>query len=109
MEFIYIGEDMNPRWTDATVTPTATGVATPANSATITYALKTAAGVAVSGGTGTLDYISGSSGDYIGVIESTVTSTLTAGAQYVLETTFVQGNYNDFRVTKYRAAYRGRN
>lgn len=63
------------------------------NSATVTYVLYTGAGAAVSGGTGTLTYVSASNGTYRGTVESTVTSTLTAGAYYAL-VTVVQSGYD---------------
>lgn len=74
------------------------------NSGTCTWQLFTAAGVSVA--TGTLTYDTGSDGDYYGVIESTVTATLTADAAYYTFITFVQGAYNDSRKINSRAAYR---
>lgn len=59
------------------------------NAATVTYTLYTAAGVSVS--TGTLTYVTSSNGNYLGVIESTVTSTLTAGASYYVRFTLAEG------------------
>jgi hypothetical protein len=55
--------------------------------ATVTFQLYTSAGVAVSGGDGTASYVSASAGtasdaEFAGVIESTVTTSLTAGLQY---------------------------
>ena len=76
------------------------------NSGTCTYALKDADGNAVSGGTGTLSYVAASNGNYLGVIESTVTATLTAGATYYLEITFSKSTLNDFRRLRCRAEYR---
>lgn len=60
----------------------ATGTAL--NSATVTYQLYTAAGVAVAGASasGTATYVAASSGDYRAVIDATVTATLTDGAAY---------------------------
>lgn len=77
------------------------------NSATVTYALKDAVLSTVSGGTGTLSYVAASSGNYSGSIESTVTSTLTAGQVYFLDITASQGSYNDFRRLELYAEYRG--
>lgn len=105
-DLIYIGEDMAVRWTGATLTSGTTGAETYANSATVTYALKTAAGAAVASGTGALTYIAASNGNYIGVIESSVTGTLTPGAAYVLELTLAEGDYNGFRRLPLRARYR---
>ncbi len=55
--------------------------------ATVTFQLYTAAGVAVSGGSGTASYVAASAGtvsdaEFAGTIESTTTLTLTAGALY---------------------------
>lgn len=83
------------------------------NSATVTYTLYRSAltpggaRVAVSGGTGTLTYVGGSSGNYRGTIQSTVTATLTVGLPYEVEIVFVQGGYDDLRTLYYRAARRG--
>jgi len=67
------------------------------NSATVTWAVYTAAGSAVSGATGTLSYVSGSDGNYAGVIASTVNASFTENAKYTLIITLVQGGYNDER------------
>lgn len=64
------------------------------NSATVTYELLDAAGTAIAGGSGTLDYTAASNGDYAGVMESTVTETLTPGARHTLIYTAVQGQFN---------------
>lgn len=64
------------------------------NSATVTYALYEADGTAVSGGTGTLTYIAASNGNYRGVIDAAVTTTLTAEAQYYFVITATQSNYD---------------
>jgi hypothetical protein len=61
------------------------------NSATVAYALATAAGAAVPGGTGSLSYVADSSGDYTGAIESTVTATLAADALYSVTFTIASG------------------
>ena len=76
------------------------------NSATVTYAIYTAAGEAVSGGTGSYSYTAASNGDYTATVESTVTADLTDGAMYVVEVTIVSGSYNDFRRIPHRACYR---
>ncbi len=62
------------------------------NSATVTFELFTAAGVSVT--TGSLSYVAASNGNYRGVIESTVTSALTAGAQYYVIFVLVQSSYD---------------
>ena len=77
------------------------------NAATITYAIKTATGAAVSGGTGSYSYTAASDGDYTATIESTVTSAFSDGAAYYLEVTITSGSYNDFRRLKRIAQYRG--
>lgn len=80
------------------------------NSGTCTYALYLApttpggSRTAVTGGTGTLSYVAASNGNYRGVIESTITGTLTKGLPYDVVITFVQGNYNREKVLLYRAA-----
>jgi hypothetical protein len=107
-ELIHIGEDRNVWWEGATGTSSTTGATGFLNAASITYALKTAAGASVASGTGSLTYITGSDGNYVGAIQSTVTSALTAGALYHLEITLVSSPYNGFRVVKMRAKYRGR-
>lgn len=86
---------------------TAAGVVTYLNAATVTYSLKTAAEAAVSGGTGTLSYTAATNGNYQGSIESTVTSTLTAGTMYLLDVTVVEGTRNDFRRLEVYVGYRG--
>lgn len=88
---IFINADNNVTWTGAT------GGGSYLNSATVTYALKTTSGTTVSGGTGTLSYVSASNGDYSGTIESSVTTSLSEGAVYLLQITLVSGSYNDYR------------
>jgi hypothetical protein len=107
-DVLYIGEDNNLYWDGAAGTSSTTGATAFLNAATITYALKTAAGASVASGTGSLTYITGSDGNYVGAIQSTVTSTLTAGAVYYLEYTLVSSPYNGFRKLKRRAKYRER-
>lgn len=69
------------------------------NSATVTYAIYEANGTAVSGGTGTLSYISASNGNYRGIIDAAITATLTAEAAYYIAITATQGNYDGlFRI-----------
>lgn len=104
---LYLNEDHTVRWDGAT--KTVNGTASYLNSATVTYALKDATGTAVSGGTGTLSYISSSNGNYEGTIESTVvtTSNFTEGGTCFLELTLSEGLFNGFRRLVCRVAYRG--
>lgn len=76
------------------------------NSATVTYAIYTAAGEAVSGGTGSYSYTAASNGDYTATVESTVTADLTDGAMYTVRVTISSGAYNDHRRIPHRACYR---
>jgi hypothetical protein len=94
---LYIGADLTVEYNDATAGGSAL------TSGTCTYALKDSTGTSV--GTGSLSHSSG--GDYSGVIESTVTSTLSEKGYYFLEVSFSQSPYNDFRRIQYRAEYRG--
>lgn len=106
MSLIYVGSDFRVTWTGATGT-TAAGVTTPLNAATITYTLADSTGETVSGGTGTLAYLAGSSGDYAAVIEDAVTSLLTPGSTYTLDLVLVEGEFDDARRLTLRAARRG--
>lgn len=63
------------------------------NDATVTYAIKTAAGTTVASGTLTP---AGSGGDYSKVIESAVTGLFVDGAKYVQEITIVSGSRDAF-------------
>lgn len=74
------------------------------NAATITWALKNAAGTTLA--SGSLTYTASSNGNYTGVVQSTDTSGLTAGLLYYLEITFTQGLYQDFRRLTRKATYR---
>lgn len=106
-EPLYIGEDHNHRWgTNATDGAKDDLAGTYLNAAVVTWALKDAAGVLVTGGTGTLAYVAASNGNYLGVIQSTVTALLTVGQTYYLETTLVQGDFNAFRRLPFQARYR---
>lgn len=73
------------------------------NDATVTFALKDAAGNAVSGASGSLSYVADSDGRYEGVLESTVS--LIIGATYYLEITAVASGANGFRRIECVAAY----
>jgi hypothetical protein len=67
------------------------------NSATVTYAIYLqGSGTPISGGTGTLDYVTASNGDYTGVVNSTVLTptNVLEGYVYEIKGTLVQGNYN---------------
>ncbi len=67
------------------------------NSATVTYGIYLqGSGTPISGGTGTLTYVTGSNGNYEGVVNSTVVSPTNVSEGYVYEVkgTLVQGNYN---------------
>lgn len=99
---IYIGADHHVRWTGAKIEGTSTYL----NAATVAFQLKNADGTNVTGGSGTCAYVAASSGNYLGVIESTVTAGLTEGAIYRLETTLVEGAYNDLRRWELVAQYR---
>ena len=75
------------------------------NAAAVTWTLTTSAGVTVA--TGSLAYTAASDGDYAGVIEDAVTSTLTAGQRYYLRVDISQGDFQDARKLEVWAAYRG--
>ena len=65
------------------------------NSATITFQVyNTATGAAVSGGSGSLSYVSASNGDYTGVVDAVTTATLTDGAAYYVAYTGAQSGYD---------------
>jgi hypothetical protein len=53
-----------------------------------------------------LDYVPGSDGDYVGVIDRSLTLTLTEGVTYFIVTIFNEGSYDDMRVLEVRAEYR---
>ncbi len=97
---LWIGVDFDLGFTGATAALTGA----PLNSGTCTYVLKDSDGATI--GSGVLTYVAASAGDYYGTIESTVTTTLEDGAEYVLTISFVQGGYNDRRVLNLFAAYR---
>lgn len=90
MTSLVIGSDFTVEYLGAKDAATGTAL----TSGTCTFALYTAAGVAVSGGTGSCAHVSG--GDYRGVLESTAVS-LTSGAAYYLLLTFSQSGYDDVR------------
>lgn len=92
-----VGSDNLLRWDEMTLASSGAYV----NDATVTWALKTAAGVSIA--TGSLTYVDASNGRYDGVCESTVE--LTAGQTYYLEITAVSGGANGFRRIECFAAY----
>jgi hypothetical protein len=101
IEPLYVGCDMDLAYLGARAALDNTYL----NSGTCTYDITDQTGTSI--GTGTLTYDAGSSGNYRGVIESTVTDTVTEDAYYTLTITFVQGGYNDERVINLIGAYRG--
>jgi len=77
------------------------------NDATVTYALLSSAGAALSPAvTGTLAYVAASAGDYQGIIESSQV-TLVSGTTYLLELTATSGAWNGLRRIKCTAVYHG--
>lgn len=104
VESIYIGEDHNVEWEGARDLNAGTYL----NSATVTYELKDSDGDVLD--SGTLDYVASSNGDYLGVIQSTVTDDLAENTVnnpfYYVEVTLSQGNYNGFRRLRFKARYR---
>lgn len=95
---LFIASDVDVTVDDLTIRSTAAAITT----ATVTYSLKDASLVEL--GTGTLSHVS--AGDYLGVIESTVTDDLTENATYYVDVTIVSSSYNDFRRIKCTAVYR---
>jgi hypothetical protein len=78
-----------------------------ANAATVTYALKDAAGATVAGGTGSLAHLPTSNGNYAGVIDRAVTALCKRDREYKVEVTFSEAGFDDFRVLDCVALYRG--
>ena len=99
---IHIGADENVTLTGMT------GGGAYLNSASVaTWSLKLAStGAEVA--SGNLSYVASSNGNYLGVIPSSVTATLTEDARYWIDITFRQGDYDDRRRLVRRAAYRER-
>lgn len=97
---LYIGSDLDLKLTGMS----AAGTGAYFNSATAGWSLADLNGTSV--GSGTLDYVAASNGNYAGVIGSDVTSTLNDGDEYVLTITFTEGDYDDERVFNLFAAYR---
>lgn len=103
---LYINEDSRVKVTGLHYVTDA-GVTTYLNAATITYALKTAAGVTVVGGTGTLSYVAASDGNYTAVIDKAVTVLLTENRKYVLWVPIAEGGRDGYRRLELYAKYRG--
>jgi len=81
---LYVGEDMAIKMTGLKNVITGSYV----NDATMTYTLKTAAGVAVTGASAiSMPYVAASSGDYRGTMDATVSATLSADTLHYLEIT----------------------
>jgi hypothetical protein len=105
---LYIGEQLATTWTGLSGTSEA-NVTSYLNNATVTHTLYAAnRTTAVSGGSGTLAYVTGSDGNYRGTISSTVTLTLTEGAVYWVKYVAVSGDYRGERWEKHRAVRRGK-
>ncbi|AMV23423.1 hypothetical protein VT84_03370 [Gemmata sp. SH-PL17] len=78
------------------------------NDATVTYTLRDRAGAPVAGGSGSCPYVAESNGDYLGVIESTVTALCANRQKYTLLIVMSAPNdVNDTRVIELQPAYRG--
>lgn len=98
---LYIGEDLAIQMTGLLNAITNAYV----NDATMTYTLKTAAGVAVTGASAvSMPYVAASSGNYRGTMDSSVSGTLTNDTVYYLEIS-VSGSV--FRRIACVAQYRG--
>jgi len=96
--FIYMNEDNDIMWRKMQ-----TRDGTVINDATVSVAIKSSAGTSIA--TASLDYVTGSDGNYEGTIPSTDVDTLVEGSTYYVELTAVSGNYNGFRRVDVRAAY----
>ena len=105
-DLLYIGEDFRVTLTGLSYTTDAGAVAY-LNAATVTYALKSAAGAAIAGGTGSLSYVAASNGNYAATGNKAVTLLLSDGALYFLEVTIAEGGRDGFRRLALRALYRG--
>lgn len=97
---LYIGCDIDLDYTGAR----RSSGGTPLNTGTCTWSLTNSLGTAIS--SGTLAYVAASSGNYHGVIPSTVTAALTPGGVYTLTVIFSDSGYDDERVLQLRASYR---
>lgn len=74
------------------------------NSATVTWTLYDASLTEVA--TGDCTYQASSNGNYVGTIESTVTSGLTENATYFVDLALSSGSYNGYRRLVCKAQYR---
>ena len=100
---LYIGADMNVKYTGAYDPEAATYL----NTATVTFTLySNAALTTVVTGPTTMSYVAASNGNYLGVMQSSATSGLTNGTTYYLKVVLTQGAYDDMRVLTLLAAYR---
>ena len=75
------------------------------NDADVTANLTDTGGTSL--GTFTLDYVSGSSGDYRGTLAASVAADLTACANYIVEITATSGDSIEFRRETHLCEYRG--
>lgn len=100
MHDLFIGCDNDVGYDGARIRATGTYM----NSGTCTWSLQTTAGEVVA--TGSLSYVTGSSGNYLGVIDAAVSAGLTDGRQYRLLIAFEQGGYKDARRVACKASYR---
>lgn len=75
------------------------------NSATVTYTLKNPDGTTVSGGTGTMSYVSASSGNYTATILASVTSLLTTNYRYKFDVVVTSGGVQVDDRDAYTTAY----
>lgn len=103
MSSIYMGNDHDVSLTGAKRRSSGTYL----NAATVTYALcATGTTTPVTNGTGTLTYVTGSNGNYLGVIEATVTAALTEGSEYDLIYTFAESGQDASWTLTFTAAKR---
>ena len=100
---LYIGPDLNVHYRGARDEADDTYL----NAGTCTFVVEDADGATVY--SGACDYVTGSDGDYRGVIDGpTLAPELAEDAYYTVRLTFAQGDYDDERTLTLRAAYRGR-
>jgi hypothetical protein len=96
---INVNSDNLIRWDRMSLASTGAFV----NDAAVTFTVKDASGVVVSGATGVMSYVAASDGRYEGILESTVI--LILGGTYYLEVTATSGGANGFRRIECVAAY----
>lgn len=75
------------------------------NAATVSYALKNAAGTTI--GSGSLAYLAATDGDYSATVPASTTALLVEGQLYTFFVTITQGGYTDHRSLNVRAYLRG--